>query len=141
MTESIELSPWLGRGVHLLALVASCGLGACDRRTALAEQAARVAEPPEVADGGKTMARVDVTERGFEPSRVLVSPSHPLVFRRTTRESCATALVFPEFGIEKALPLNTDVPVPLPDSAHGELAFQCGVGENRGKVVAHLAGG
>jgi len=140
MTESAEINPWLARGVELLVLVASFGLSACQRRAAPAEQA-RATELQELADGGSTIARVTVTERGFEPSRVIVSPAHPLVFRRTTRESCATALVFPEFGIEKALPLNTDVPVPLPDSAYGELAFQCGVGENRGKVVAQLAGG
>lgn len=84
--------------------------------------------------------RVVITAQGFEPARVFIEASHPLVFRRTTNESCATALVFPEFGIERALPLNTDVSVPLPATAEGELAFQCGVGKQRGKLFARFAG-
>jgi Cu+-exporting ATPase len=64
-----------------------------------------------------------------------------LVFRRTTDHSCATAVIFPQFRIEQALPLNTDVSIVLPPTASGEVAFQCGVGENRGKVVANVAGG
>jgi len=129
------------KALPVVVFLASLGLFACERRSAPKARGAGSAELPAVSNAGKPVARVDITERGFEPSRVIVNPSRPLVFRRTTRESCADALVFPEFGIEKALPLNTDVPVPLPESAHGELAFQCGVGENRGKVVAHLAGG
>ncbi|HET9931547.1 MAG TPA: cupredoxin domain-containing protein, partial [Polyangiaceae bacterium] len=59
-----------------------------------------------------------------------------VVFRRVADGTCATAVVFPSLGIQKALPLNTDVAVELPPDSHGELAFQCGMGMYRGKVVA-----
>jgi len=91
-------------------------------------------------DEAPSTTRVVITEQGFEPARVFIEASHPLVFRRTAKESCATALVFPEFGIERALPLDTDVSVPLPATAEGELAFQCGVGKQRGKLFARFAG-
>ena len=59
-----------------------------------------------------------------------------MVFRRVTDSTCATAVVFPTLGIQKPLPLNTDVVIDLPATAHGELAFQCGMGMDRGKLVA-----
>ncbi|MEO7034715.1 MAG: cupredoxin domain-containing protein [Polyangiaceae bacterium] len=118
-------------------LVAGVGLVACHRQATAREQqasAAASAQPTHVA------ARVEISERGFEPQHVLVEDAQPLVFRRTTDHGCATALVFPQFGIEEPLPLNTDVSIVLPPTASGEVAFQCGVGENRGKVVANVEG-
>ncbi len=85
--------------------------------------------------------RGEVTQGGFEPARVVVDVSRSLVFRRITQNTCATAVVFPSLGIEKALPLNTDVLVQLPPTASGELGFQCGMGMDRGKAVVRLAGG
>lgn len=63
------------------------------------------------------------------------------MFRYVADATCATAVVFPGVGIEKALPLNTDVTVELPPSSHGELGFQCGMGMYRGKVVAKSSDG
>jgi len=59
-----------------------------------------------------------------------------LVFRRTTDDTCATSVVFPALGIQKPLPLNTDVAIELPATLTEEVTFQCGMGMHRGKVVA-----
>ena len=118
-------------------LVASVAFAAC-KKPAPAEAHVIAAAP--AAQPSPETTRVEITAQGFEPARVFIEASHPLVFRRTTNESCATALVFPEFGIERALPLNIDVSVPLPATAEGELAFQCGVGKQRGKLFARFAG-
>ena len=80
--------------------------------------------------------RVEVTSEGFQPSNVALGADRRVVFRRVADGTCATAVVFPSLGIQKALPLNTDVAVDLPPDSHGELAFQCGMGMYRGKVVA-----
>jgi plastocyanin domain-containing protein len=81
------------------------------------------------------LGRVEVTSAGFQPSRIDVGSDRSLVFRRTTDKTCATSVVFPGLGIEKTLPLNTDVAIELPPGTRGELAFQCGMGMDRGKVI------
>lgn len=115
-------------------LVALLALAACNKK----EQAS--------APGGATSAqalppvpagaqRVLVTADGFQPSRLDLKRGTALIFRRTTDDTCAKAVVFPEMKIEKELPLNTDVTVDLPASARGEVAFQCGMGMYQSKVV------
>jgi hypothetical protein len=81
------------------------------------------------------LGRVEVTSAGFQPSRIDVGSDRSIVFRRTTDKTCATSVVFPGLGIEKTLPLSTDVAIDLPPGTKGELAFQCGMGMDRGKVV------
>jgi plastocyanin domain-containing protein len=80
--------------------------------------------------------RVEATADGFHPSRVVLGGSKQVVFRRTSEGTCATEVVFPELGIEKKLPLNTDVTVDLPASAPNEIGFQCGMGMYKSKIVA-----
>jgi len=89
------------------------------------------AEPP----SAPVPVRVEVTSAGFQPTRIDAGSSRAIVFRRTTDKTCATSVVFPALGIEKTLPLNADVAVDLPPEATGELAFQCGMGMDRGKVI------
>lgn len=90
------------------------------------------AAPPSPA---AALGRVEVTSAGFQPSRLDLGSERSIVFRRTTDSTCATSVVFPGLGIEKPLPLNTDVAIDLPPGTKGELAFQCGMGMDRGKVV------
>lgn len=82
------------------------------------------------------VVRVEVNDHGFQPSTVPVGTGRRLMFRRTSEGTCATEVVFPELGINKQLPLNTDVVVDLPASAKGDVAFQCGMGMYKSKVVA-----
>lgn len=81
------------------------------------------------------VTRVNVSAHGFEPATATLSKGSTLVFRRTTEATCATAVVFPKLGIEKPLPLNTDVTIELPASASGDVGFQCGMGMYKGKVL------
>jgi hypothetical protein len=126
--------------VVLASSALSLFLPACEGGTATSERAGPAsAEPPASGSIGSIPAepaRVEVTAHGFEPARVSLNFGRQLVFRRTSDKTCATAVVFPELGIEKQLPLNADVTVDVPATAHGEIAFQCGMGMHKSKVVA-----
>jgi hypothetical protein len=111
-------------------------LAACESKAPPPSAAAPAAEhaAPQALPAGP--ARVEVAAAGFQPSRVELGDDHRIVFRRTSDATCATAVAFPDLGVEKQLPLNADVTVELPPTAKGELTFQCGMGMYRGKVVA-----
>lgn len=83
--------------------------------------------------------RVEITANGdgFQPSSVAVKKGEPttLVFTRTTNDTCATAVVFPELGIKKDLPLKQPVAIEVPTDKARTLAFQCGMGMYKSKVV------
>lgn len=91
--------------------------------------------PKPAATAAAAAPRIEVGPHGFQPTRVVVGEDHRLVFRRTSDATCATAVVFPSLGLERALPLGTDVAIDLPPSARGELGFQCGMGMYKSKVV------
>jgi plastocyanin domain-containing protein len=121
----------LSRCVVFAGLVSAASLVACKRTDD--SNAVGSSEGPSAAG---TDARVAVTDKGFEPSTVSIGTGRRLVFRRTSENTCATAVVFPDLKIEKELPLNQDVAVDLPASAKGEIGFQCGMGMYKSKVVA-----
>jgi plastocyanin domain-containing protein len=56
-------------------------------------------------------------------------------FVRTTDQTCATEVVFPDLGINQKLPLNQPVKVDVPTDAAKTLTFQCGMGMYKGSVV------
>jgi plastocyanin domain-containing protein len=86
-----------------------------------------------------TGKRIDVkaTDEGFVPKEIPVKKGEPttLVFTRTTNDTCATKVVFPEIKLEKDLPLNQPVPIEVPVDKDRTLAFQCGMGMFKSKVV------
>ena len=127
--------------VPLLGVALALVAGACHERGNNNEQQAQGGSRPAPSSLPSVPGRIEVSENGFAPSRVIVENAEPLVFRRTTDKSCATAVIFPQYRIEEPLPLNQDVAIVLPPTASGEVAFQCGVGQYRGKVVASVAGG
>lgn len=90
---------------------------------------------PPVAAAGTIAIAADA--RGFTPSTIALRQGAPaaLAFRRTTAATCATAVVFPQLGIERPLPVGEDVVVPIPTDVPRVLAFQCGMGMYRSKVV------
>jgi plastocyanin domain-containing protein len=75
--------------------------------------------------------------QGFTPDRIEVARDAQvvLVFKRTTNETCATAVVFPALRIERELPLNQEVEVALPTGESRTLVFQCGMGMYRSQIV------
>lgn len=60
-----------------------------------------------------------------------------LEFTRTTEETCASSVVFPELGVTRELALNQPVRIAVPAEQPRTLAFQCGVGNHRSAVIIH----
>ncbi len=80
---------------------------------------------------------VTVDQEGFKPSSVTFKKgaAAALVFTRTTDQTCATEVVFPELNIKKALPKNTPVSIAIPTDKEQKLTFQCGMGMYKSSVV------
>jgi plastocyanin domain-containing protein len=109
--------------VTLLVTVAACKRGDAGSATAAP------------ADGKPIAIRAD--ENGFTPTSVAVKKGSPasLIFTRTSDETCAKEVVFPEIKLKKDLPLNAPVTVDVPSGDARTLTFQCGMGMFKGKVV------
>lgn len=88
-----------------------------------------------VAVGGAVP--VTAGEDGFKPSSVTFpkGSAGKLVFTRTTDDTCATEVVFPELNIKKDLPKGKPVTVDIPTDKEQKLTFQCGMGMFKSSVV------
>lgn len=82
-------------------------------------------------------ATVRVTERGYEPVVIKLRRGVParVIFLRTTDNTCATEVIFPDFGIKRALPLNQPVVITLSPGKRGEFSFTCGMNMMRGRLI------
>ncbi|MEI9954430.1 MAG: cupredoxin domain-containing protein [Pseudomonadota bacterium] len=94
------------------------------------------APQPVVAVGDQVIA-VTADERGFTPAAVETQHGSKLTLRftRTTDATCADKVVFPEAGIEQALPLKQPVDVIVPTDKARTLSFQCGMGMFKSAVL------
>ena len=88
-------------------------------------------------DAAQQIIPISVGDEGFAPSRVELKKGQDatLRFTRTSDQTCATRVVFPELKIEKDLPLNQAVDVKVPTAEARKLAFQCGMGMYKSAVV------
>ncbi|HTM26053.1 MAG TPA: efflux RND transporter periplasmic adaptor subunit [Vicinamibacterales bacterium] len=79
---------------------------------------------------------VKITARGFEPDSLVLKAGvrARVTFTRTTDETCAKEVVFPDYGLRRALPLNEPVVVEFVPAAR-DAAFQCGMGMLSGKLI------
>ncbi|MGZ3692004.1 MAG: cupredoxin domain-containing protein [Pseudobdellovibrio sp.] len=70
-----------------------------------------------------------VTEKGFEPDKIDVTPDQPVQLNvtRKTDDTCATAIQIPSMKIKKELPLNKTVAIKLGKLKKGEIRFGCGM--------------
>jgi RND family efflux transporter MFP subunit len=94
------------------------------------------AAPQTSAQSDVTNARVEVTERGFEPSSLTLPagvPAH-VIFVRLTDKTCAKEIVFPSMNIRRALPLNQPVVIEFTPQ-RGQIAFACGMNMLKGTIV------
>ncbi|HXN34114.1 MAG TPA: cupredoxin domain-containing protein [Polyangiaceae bacterium] len=85
-------------------------------------------------------AHVAVGEHGFLPTSLALpkgaaGSTVAVTFVRTTDETCAKEVVFPDLGIKKDLPLNKPVTVDVPTDAARTLTFQCGMAMYKGALV------
>ncbi len=112
----------------LLPLVA---VGGCSKKSDATDSIAPAA-PGEL--------RVVAGEHGFSPESLSIPKGAPgslatVNFVRTTDQTCATEVVFPDLDIKKPLPLKEVVAVNVPSDAPRTLAFQCGMGMYKGALL------
>jgi plastocyanin domain-containing protein len=102
---------------------------------ATAALAACKGDAPKLAGGGEIPVTAD--DKGFSPSSVTVpkGSTAALVFTRTSDDTCATEVVFPELNVKKELPKGTPVKVEIPTDKEQKLTFQCGMGMYKSSVV------
>jgi plastocyanin domain-containing protein len=115
---------------HLLRSFALFGLvvlAGCNKKTD--------AGPAAAVQSGTVAITVDA--EGFKPSSVTFKKGAPasLVFTRTTDDTCATEVVFPQLDIKKELPKNTPITITVPTDKEQKLTFQCGMGMYKSSVV------
>lgn len=79
-------------------------------------------------DGGVQEAVIEV-RGGYSPSVIEVEAGMPvdLVFDRKEAGECSSHVVFPDFGVDKALPPFRSTTVRLMPGESGEYAFACGM--------------
>lgn len=80
---------------------------------------------------------IKADEKGFTPPSVTLKKGEKatLVFTRTSDQTCATEVVFPDLKIKKDLPLNTPVSIDVPTDTARSLTFQCGMAMFKGSIV------
>ncbi len=83
---------------------------------------------------------VVANDRGFVPSKVTIPLGAPgtktqITFTRTSDETCARDVVFPELNVKVPLPLNKPVSVPVPADVSKTYTFQCGMAMYKSSIV------
>jgi plastocyanin domain-containing protein len=94
------------------------------------------------APKAKDPARIDivVTKRGFSPDSINVPANKPvtLVFKRTTDQTCTKSVVLTlDDGkkLERELPLDTPVEVPVTFPKAGKLGYACSMNMTKGIII------
>lgn len=82
-------------------------------------------------------ARVELNQNGYQPSSLKLKRNVPaqITFVRRVEATCATEVVFPDYGIRRELPLNQPVVVSFTPSKKGEFTFACGMNMVRGRLI------
>lgn len=80
---------------------------------------------------------VKADENGFTPSNITLKKgeSATLRFKRTTEDTCADKVVFPDLKLTKDLPVNQPVEIAIDTKEAKTLGFECGMGMYKSKVV------
>jgi plastocyanin domain-containing protein len=119
-----------------VALVCVPWLSGCDKKS----DASTSSSSSSLAPAAPGELRVVASEHGFTPPSLALAKGAPgsmatVTFVRTTDQTCATEVVFPELDIKKPLPLNQPVAVDVPTDAPRSLTFQCGMGMYKGALL------
>ncbi len=80
-------------------------------------------------------ATIKVTEKGYEPAELKLRLRVParVTFVRETNNTCGTEVIFPEYDIERILPLDKPVVVEFTPQKSGEFVFTCGMSMLKGR--------
>jgi plastocyanin domain-containing protein len=94
---------------------------------------------PAVAEKPRRI-EIAVTSKGFDPGTIAIKKGEPvaLVFTRTTESSCMKEVIVNTDGgkaIQKELPLNKAVTIPVTFKSSGELAYTCGMKMATGTIT------
>ena len=82
-------------------------------------------------------AKVVIGNYGYEPASIRLKRGVPakVTFLRISESTCATEVVFAEYGIRRELPLNQAVTVSFTPRRSGEFSFTCGMNMHKGKLI------
>lgn len=74
---------------------------------------------------------------GYNPEKIELQQGVPAVlnFKRTDASTCLDHVVFSDFGINKALPQNKTIAIPIDTSKAGTYEWACGMNMFHGKVI------
>ncbi len=123
----------LGHRLALVTFAAALAAGCKDK--------SEPSGPPAALPPGAIAVTADSS--GFKPSSVTIKKGSTasLVFTRTTDDTCATEVVFPELNVKKDLPKGKPVTIEIPTDKEQKLTFQCGMGMYKSAVVINASGG
>lgn len=112
-----------------LSLGTAVGTLGCSKTSSADEGAAQA------KTGGGHDVKVDA--KGFTPSSIEFKKGEKgaITFTRTSDDTCAKDVVFPELNLKKELPLNKPVVVEVPTDTARTLTFTCGMGMFKSAVV------
>lgn len=81
--------------------------------------------------------KIAITEEGFSPANVVLrrGVQSRITFVRQIEDTCATAIVVQELGIDLNLPLNQPVSVEVTPKSAGQYDYGCGTGPFRGTIM------
>jgi plastocyanin domain-containing protein len=123
------------RAAWTLALALVAFVACCKREPASHAGHSASDDEATVAAGGTLTVRVDGS--GYHPARIRAAANSEITlsFLRTTDECCGQQVKIPSLSIQRELPLNQPVAVPVRVPASGQLGFTCGMDMYRGSVV------
>jgi plastocyanin domain-containing protein len=126
--------------MRTLACLLSAALlvGACSKDPT-PPAAAAAPTPDQYTAAGERKVAINVTAKGYAPSRVPAKPGEKLilVFTRTDEKAGCASEIRLVGGPLKALPMNTPVELPVTAPASGNVTFACSMdGCHTGLVVA-----
>jgi plastocyanin domain-containing protein len=94
-------------------------------------------QPSDPVATSADVVQITADGEGFKPSSVTIpkGTATKLVFTRTTDDTCATEVVFPDLDVKKDLPKGAPVTIDVPTDQARTLTFQCGMGMYKSSVV------
>lgn len=89
------------------------------------------------AEVPKDAIKVSVSGDGFSPSSINVKKGETakIAFFRKDANNCGGEVVFPKLNVKKTLPAGQTTVVEIKPQESGEIAFACGMGMMKGKVL------